>query len=72
MTRTTPELAAHSPSFRTTPAGGHLAPTDLTCARPAYAAVLWWNLVSNLELSGPEVETLPQGHRGPPMENECC
>ncbi|GBN14926.1 hypothetical protein AVEN_249819-1 [Araneus ventricosus] len=34
-TRSTSELAISSPNFRTTPAGGRLAPTyDLTCNRP--------------------------------------
>ncbi|GBN29803.1 hypothetical protein AVEN_33460-1, partial [Araneus ventricosus] len=64
MTRTTPELAPPS-NFCTTPEGGNLATTDLTCTRPAYTAVLQWNRVSNLEPSTPEVETLPPGHRGP-------
>ncbi|GBM65803.1 hypothetical protein AVEN_164692-1, partial [Araneus ventricosus] len=30
-----------------------------------YTADLQWNRVSNLEPSGPKVETLPLGHRGP-------
>ncbi|GBL85951.1 hypothetical protein AVEN_63254-1 [Araneus ventricosus] len=64
MTKATPELAASSPSFHSTPAGGHLASTDLTCTRLAYMAVLRWNRVSNLEISSPKVETLPPGHRG--------
>ncbi|GBN65482.1 hypothetical protein AVEN_58697-1, partial [Araneus ventricosus] len=35
MTRTTPELAPPSPSFRPTPAGRRLATTyDLACNRP--------------------------------------
>ncbi|GBO20806.1 hypothetical protein AVEN_176857-1 [Araneus ventricosus] len=59
MTRTTPELP--SPFFRTIPTGGYLAPTDLTCTRPSYTAVLRWNRDSNLEPSGPEVEILPPG-----------
>ncbi|GBL80633.1 hypothetical protein AVEN_225303-1 [Araneus ventricosus] len=50
--------------FCTTPAGGHLVPTDLTCTRPAYTAVLRWNRVSDLEPSGTEVEKLPPGHHG--------
>ncbi|GBL90512.1 hypothetical protein AVEN_179435-1 [Araneus ventricosus] len=54
MTRTMPELAPRTLSFRTTPMGGHLAPMDLTCT-----------MVSNLESSCPEVDTLPPGHRGP-------
>ncbi|GBL83740.1 hypothetical protein AVEN_132648-1 [Araneus ventricosus] len=53
-----------SPNFRTTPAGGHLAPADLTCTRATYTAVLRWNRVSNLKPSGPEVKTLPPGHHG--------
>ncbi|GBN85405.1 hypothetical protein AVEN_29743-1 [Araneus ventricosus] len=48
-----------SPSFRTTSTGGHLSPTVLTCTKPAYMVVFRWNGVSNLEPSGPEVETLP-------------
>ncbi|GBL78468.1 hypothetical protein AVEN_42956-1 [Araneus ventricosus] len=59
MPRTTPELAAPSPNFRTTPARDHLAST-----RPAYMAVLLWNWVSKLESFGPEVETLLPRHRG--------
>ncbi|GBM88599.1 hypothetical protein AVEN_213249-1 [Araneus ventricosus] len=35
-----------SPNFRTTPAGGHFAPTGLTRTRPAYMAVLRWNPVT--------------------------
>ncbi|GBL98881.1 hypothetical protein AVEN_165709-1 [Araneus ventricosus] len=50
--------------FHTTPAGGHLALMDLMCTRPAYAAVLLGNRVSNLESFRPEVEALPPGHRG--------
>ncbi|GBL84806.1 hypothetical protein AVEN_93839-1 [Araneus ventricosus] len=38
MTKMTPELAAPSPNFRTIPTEGQLAPTDLTCTRPAYTA----------------------------------
>ncbi|GBN65549.1 hypothetical protein AVEN_264088-1 [Araneus ventricosus] len=34
MTRTIPEVAPPSSIFHITPAGGHLAPTDLTCTRP--------------------------------------
>ncbi|GBL96494.1 hypothetical protein AVEN_229939-1 [Araneus ventricosus] len=55
MRRTTHELAPPSPNFRSTPTGGHLAPTDLTCTRPAYRTVLRWNRVSNLEPSGPRL-----------------
>ncbi|GBL78705.1 hypothetical protein AVEN_65267-1 [Araneus ventricosus] len=66
MTRTTPELAHPNPNSRTTPAGGHLAQTDLACTRPAYTVVLRWNRVSNLEPSGLEAETLPPSHRGKP------
>ncbi|GBL96938.1 hypothetical protein AVEN_217479-1, partial [Araneus ventricosus] len=29
-----------TPHFIATPAGGHLAPTELTCTRPVYNAVL--------------------------------
>ncbi|GBL88405.1 hypothetical protein AVEN_103052-1 [Araneus ventricosus] len=29
--------------FDTTPVGGHLTPTDLTCTGPTYTAVLRWN-----------------------------
>ncbi|GBL57738.1 hypothetical protein AVEN_49617-1 [Araneus ventricosus] len=46
--------------FNTTPSGGHLAPKDLACTRPAYTAFSRWNPVSNLEPS----KTLPPGHRG--------
>ncbi|GBM57777.1 hypothetical protein AVEN_90947-1 [Araneus ventricosus] len=72
MTRTTHELPAPSLSFRTIPAGGHLAPTDLACTRPAYTAVLRWNRDSNLQPSDPE--TLPPGHRVPciSQENKGC
>ncbi|GBN70559.1 hypothetical protein AVEN_44971-1 [Araneus ventricosus] len=65
ITKTTPHRAPPSPNFRTTPAGGYLAPTDLTSTRPAYTAVLWWNRVSRLEPSGPEADTVPPGHHGP-------
>ncbi|GBM29351.1 hypothetical protein AVEN_175989-1 [Araneus ventricosus] len=64
MTRTILELASLSPNFLAIPAGRHLAPTDLACTRPAYTAVFRWKRVSNLEPSGPEVETLSPGHRG--------
>ncbi|GBM61914.1 hypothetical protein AVEN_69571-1 [Araneus ventricosus] len=64
MTWTTPYLAHPLSKLLTTLAGGHLAPADLTCTRLAYTAILWWNLVSSLEPSDPEVETLLQGHRG--------
>ncbi|GBM26986.1 hypothetical protein AVEN_47186-1 [Araneus ventricosus] len=64
MTRATPELTGPFPDFRSTPAGGRLPPMyDLTCNRPTYTADVQWNQVSNLELSGPEVETLPIGDR---------
>ncbi|GBN37912.1 hypothetical protein AVEN_91465-1 [Araneus ventricosus] len=65
MTRTTPELAPPSPNFCSSPTGGRLATTyDLAYKRPPYTADLQWNRVSNLRPSGPEVETLPLGHRG--------
>ncbi|GBM54960.1 hypothetical protein AVEN_33517-1 [Araneus ventricosus] len=41
-----------SPSFRTRPAGWHLASTDLACTGHADAPSLGWNLVSSLEPSG--------------------
>ncbi|GBO15856.1 hypothetical protein AVEN_229143-1 [Araneus ventricosus] len=64
MTRATPVLAPPSPNFRATPTGERLATTyDLACNAP-YTADLQWNRVSNLRPSGPEVETLPLGHRG--------
>ncbi|GBM75262.1 hypothetical protein AVEN_154551-1 [Araneus ventricosus] len=37
---------------------------DLACLRPTNTADLRWNLVSNLEPSGSEAETLPLGYRG--------
>ncbi|GBL91957.1 hypothetical protein AVEN_102533-1 [Araneus ventricosus] len=37
---------------------------DLACIRSTYSADRQWNWVLNLEPSGPEAETLPQGHRG--------
>ncbi|GBM85804.1 hypothetical protein AVEN_273658-1, partial [Araneus ventricosus] len=53
-----------SPNFRVTPTGGCLAARyDLACNRPHTRSDLQWNLVSNLEPSGPKVETLPLGHR---------
>ncbi|GBO46473.1 hypothetical protein AVEN_248195-1 [Araneus ventricosus] len=67
MTRMTPEPVLPSSSFPTTPAGGGLAVTDLTSTRPAYTAVIRWNQVSSQEPFGFDVETLPPGHRGPPM-----
>ncbi|GBL93684.1 hypothetical protein AVEN_32286-1, partial [Araneus ventricosus] len=62
MTRTTPELSIPFPNFRTTPAGRRLIPCH--CNRLTYMADIQWNRVSNLELSGSKVETLPLGHRG--------
>ncbi|GBN58749.1 hypothetical protein AVEN_17161-1 [Araneus ventricosus] len=56
--------ATPSPNFRTTPAGGYLPSTNLTCTRHASKEVLPWNRVSNLEHTGPETETLSPGHRG--------
>ncbi|GBN00557.1 hypothetical protein AVEN_113149-1, partial [Araneus ventricosus] len=51
----TPELVP--PNFRTTPAGGRLAPTyDLTCNGPSCTADLRWNWVSSLEPSNPKVK----------------
>ncbi|GBN46103.1 hypothetical protein AVEN_178028-1 [Araneus ventricosus] len=50
------------PNFRAAPAGGHLAPADLACTRPASMAILRWNRVSDLAPSGPEVESLPLGY----------
>ncbi|GBL75336.1 hypothetical protein AVEN_194545-1 [Araneus ventricosus] len=60
MTRTTSETFSPFPSFFTLQLGRHLAPTHLTCTRPAYTTVLLWNRDSNLE---PEI--LPPCHRGP-------
>ncbi|GBN05801.1 hypothetical protein AVEN_88105-1 [Araneus ventricosus] len=54
-----------SPRFRATPAGGRLATThDLACSRPHTRRIFSGiGFVSNLRPSGPEVETLPLGHR---------
>ncbi|GBM34840.1 hypothetical protein AVEN_208042-1 [Araneus ventricosus] len=64
MTRTTPELA---PALQTSAPHQRedVCPStqDLACNRPP-TTDLQWNRVSNLEPSGPEVETLPLGHRG--------
>ncbi|GBM41488.1 hypothetical protein AVEN_229117-1 [Araneus ventricosus] len=60
MTRVTPEMA---PRLFKLPRRNS-APTDLTCTRPASTADLRWNRFWNLEASGPEVQTLPPGHRG--------
>ncbi|GBN59348.1 hypothetical protein AVEN_101239-1 [Araneus ventricosus] len=62
MTRTTPELAPPSPNFRATPTGGHLATKyDLACNRPHTRRIFSG---IGFRPSGPEVETLPLGHRG--------
>ncbi|GBM97247.1 hypothetical protein AVEN_254931-1 [Araneus ventricosus] len=46
MTWAKSELAAPSPKFRTTPAGGLSAPThDLMRNRPKYTAGIQWNRV---------------------------
>ncbi|GBL74484.1 hypothetical protein AVEN_235425-1 [Araneus ventricosus] len=63
MTRPTPELDK-APNFRIKQVGGHLAPTNLACTRPACTEVPRWNRDSNLESSGPEVKISPPGHRG--------
>ncbi|GBN78145.1 hypothetical protein AVEN_107094-1 [Araneus ventricosus] len=34
-TKTSPELSRPPPNFCTTPEGGHSAPADLACTRPA-------------------------------------
>ncbi|GBL90014.1 hypothetical protein AVEN_178411-1 [Araneus ventricosus] len=66
MTKTTPEQVLPSPNFRTRPAEGHLAPTDLRYRwNRVPTVVLLWNRVSNLEPSVPEAETLQPGYRGP-------
>ncbi|GBL78996.1 hypothetical protein AVEN_48956-1 [Araneus ventricosus] len=49
MSRTKLELAPASPDFRTTPAGEHLSPTNLTCTRPTYTVGFRWNQVSDLD-----------------------
>ncbi|GBM18441.1 hypothetical protein AVEN_66808-1 [Araneus ventricosus] len=72
MTRTIPELALHSPSFRATPAGGHLALTDLACTRPAYTAVLWWNRISNLEPSDHQAAAAHQWRMSAVKYNSIC
>ncbi|GBM84447.1 hypothetical protein AVEN_6202-1 [Araneus ventricosus] len=62
------DTRAGTPSlnFRTTPAGGRLAPTyDLACDGPTYTTDLRGNRVSNLESSNPEDVTLPLGQRDP-------
>ncbi|GBM12463.1 hypothetical protein AVEN_55299-1 [Araneus ventricosus] len=65
MTRTTPELAPPSPSFRATPAGGCLATKyDLACSRLHTRRIFSGIGLSNLEPSGLKAETLPLGHRG--------
>ncbi|GBM38128.1 hypothetical protein AVEN_1522-1 [Araneus ventricosus] len=64
MARTTPELAAPSPNFLITAAGGHFSPHGFSAHQAVYTAALRWKRVSNLEPSGPEVETLPPCHRG--------
>ncbi|GBO12544.1 hypothetical protein AVEN_131854-1 [Araneus ventricosus] len=62
MTRTTPELAPPSPNFRATPVGGRLATTyDLACNRPHTRRIFSG---IGFRPCGPEVETLPLGHRG--------
>ncbi|GBM26991.1 hypothetical protein AVEN_47190-1 [Araneus ventricosus] len=54
----------HSPNFRTTPTGGRLVPyLRFNVQKAKYTTDLQWNRVSNLETSGPQVETLPLGHR---------
>ncbi|GBL85928.1 hypothetical protein AVEN_63238-1 [Araneus ventricosus] len=64
MARTTVEPAAPSSNFHPTPVEGHLNSKDLICTRPAYTSVIWWNRVSNLGHSSPEVECLPSGQFG--------
>ncbi|GBM58500.1 hypothetical protein AVEN_212753-1 [Araneus ventricosus] len=62
MTRTTPELAPASRSFRATPARGRLA-HDVRRQAHTYGD-LQWKQVSNLNPSGPAIEILPLSHRG--------
>ncbi|GBN14348.1 hypothetical protein AVEN_214559-1 [Araneus ventricosus] len=64
MTRTTPELAILSkfPRHTNGRAFGHYI--RFSVQQAPYTADLQCNRVSNLRLSGPEVETLPLGHRG--------
>ncbi|GBM61279.1 hypothetical protein AVEN_253031-1 [Araneus ventricosus] len=40
-----------SPNFFTTARGTSLIPLDLTCTRPAYKVDLWWNRVTNLQIT---------------------
>ncbi|GBM08284.1 hypothetical protein AVEN_101419-1 [Araneus ventricosus] len=62
MMRTTPVLAPSSPYFRTTPAGGRSTYISFNEQQAQYTTDLQWNLDSNLEPSGTEVDTLPIGH----------
>ncbi|GBO37961.1 hypothetical protein AVEN_178563-1, partial [Araneus ventricosus] len=64
MTRTTPELAPPSPNFPTTPAGRRFTHMYDLVQQAQYMTDLKWNLVSNLEPSGYEADTLPLGHCG--------
>ncbi|GBM53519.1 hypothetical protein AVEN_129516-1 [Araneus ventricosus] len=61
MTRATPELAPPLQTFAPHQRED-VWPTiyDLNCTRPPYMADFQWNLVSNLEPSGPEVKTPPR------------
>ncbi|GBN42462.1 hypothetical protein AVEN_186256-1, partial [Araneus ventricosus] len=61
MIRTTSELATPV-NFRAAPSGGRLT-HYLSCNKPIYTADLQWNLVLNVEHSGPKAETLPLSHR---------
>ncbi|GBN80357.1 hypothetical protein AVEN_174608-1 [Araneus ventricosus] len=67
MTGTTPEPVIPSPSFRTTPAGGKFGPDGFNVHQARLHGSYSVESGLNLEPSGFEVETLPPGHRGPPV-----
>ncbi|GBL98349.1 hypothetical protein AVEN_187695-1 [Araneus ventricosus] len=70
MTRTTSQLAP-SPNFRTTPEGGDLSPTVLTCTGPAYTESS--SLESGFEpgtLRPPDLKTRrPRSHKSLRYQN---